>query len=904
MTQIRQPFLQTSYPAAWLALAFAAGIAIAGAFAPERYFSFFDAGEKMIPVSLFPAILTVLAAYFIHRRSWLLLLFMPMFLFVGMWCFFYGETSIAEHRIKRIYDEGRITSGDPVKIEGRLIGGEEPAPNGFFFLMSTSALTYKNEAFPVTGNVRLFVPLNSAEAAADLDQLRLRHGTSIRVASSLDREERYLNPGIIRRTEILDRQGIDATGVVKSPLLIEVIRESSAWEPLQYFYSFRRYAIATAQQHFSPRVTGVLIAVMLGDKYFLDRDTSEAFRRGGTFHILVISGLHITFIAGIVLLIVTRFTSSRWLQFILATVIIWSYTLAVGAEPPAVRASLMFTLLLLGFALYRTANPVNILGACVLILLAWKPASLFDPSFQLTVVSISAIIVMGLPLIYKLRSIGRWMPSPSRPFPPNLPVWLKRLCETIYWQDAAWEIESRRNLWSANLFKSPLIRIKGLFIRRMISIIFDGMIVSASVQIWMLPLLAYYFHRVPIGSVLLNLLVGPLVALMSLTSLSSMFITQLSPHLASPLVGFTEFTGWVLFGSMDLVSSWGSGSTRLSLLSPDLRWIYPLYLFLIVLGSVLIYRWEPFKTGQRNIVFRSSTFISLTICMLVIGSLIILHPFSAPRPDGKLSIDILDVGQGDSAFIIFPNGETMLIDGGGRINYSDEDSGEFVPDLARVGEMVVSEFLWERGLSRIDHIVASHADADHIQGLADVARNFRLGRAYFASVQGESADFAALRNTLSGTSVPIEYLQAGDSFTIGGVRIDVLYPGSTDSELSENDRSLVLLLSYGDRKILFTGDIEAEAERRLLSRNILGKADIVKVAHHGSRTSSLQKFVDVTNPEYAIIPVGRRSQFGHPHEEVISRWQNAGAHVLTTGRKGTVTIQTDGETIAVSTFIE
>lgn len=904
MTQTRKLFLQTSYPAAWIALAFAAGIAIAGAFAPERYFGFFDAGEMTIPVTIFPAILTVLAAYVIHRRSWLLLLFTPLFFFAGMWCFFYEEISVAEHRVKRVYDEGRITSGDPVTIEGKLIGGEEPAPNGVFLLIRTNALTYKNETSTVTGKVRLFLPLNSAEAADDLDQLKLGHGMLVRVASSLDREERYLNPGVARRTEILDRQGIDAAGVVKSPLLIEVIRESSPWEPLQYFYSFRRYAIATAHQHFSPRVSGVLIAAILGDKYFLDRDTSEAFRRGGTFHILVISGLHITFIAGIVLLIVTRFTRSRWLQFIWASVIIWSYTLAVGAEPPAVRASLMFTILLLGFALYRTANPVNILGTCVLILLAWKPASLFDPSFQLTVVSVSAIVVMGLPLIHKLRSIGRWMPSPSRPFPPNVPVWLKRLCETIYWHDAAWEIESRRNLWSANLFKLPLIRIKGLFIRRMISIIFDGMIISASVQIWMLPLLAYYFHRVPVGSVLLNLLVGPLVALMSLTSLIAMLIFQVSSHLAAPAVGFAEFIGFLLFGAIDLFSSWGSGSTRLALLSPGLRWIYPLYLFLIVLGSVWIYIWDPFKTGPRSIVLRSSIFTGLTICILFTGALIVFHPFSAPRPNGKLRIDFLDVGQGDSALITFPNGETMLIDGGGRINYSDEDSGEFVPDLARVGEMVVSEFLWERGLSRIDHIIASHADADHIQGLVDVARNFEIGRAYFASVQGESSDFVELRNVLSETSVPIDYLEAGDTIAIDGVRIEALYPGATESNLSENDRSLVLLLTFGDRTILFAGDIEAEAEQRLLSRNILGKVDIVKVAHHGSRTSSLQKFVDVTNPQYAIIPVGRRSQFGHPHKEVISRWQDAGANVLTTGRKGTVTIQTDGKMIAVSTFIE
>ena len=152
----------------------------------------------------------------------------------------------------------------------------------------------------------------------------------------------------------------------------------------------------------------------------------------------------------------------------------------------------------------------------------------------------------------------------------------------------------------------------------------------------------------------------------------------------------------------------------------------------------------------------------------------------------------------------------------------------------------------------------------------------------------------------------IEIIKIGrnDDFKIGGVEIQVLNPikDETDAKLSANNNSLVLRLIYGEREFLLTGDIEKETEAELLRMQEFLQSDVVKVAHHGSRTSSIQEFIDATRAEYSIIPVGKHSRFGHPHSEVVQRWVNSGAKVLTTGDNGTIFISTDGKDLKIETF--
>src|SRR5262249_15348022 len=152
-------------------------------------------------------------------------------------------------------------------------------------------------------------------------------------------------------------------------------------------------------------------------------------------------------------------TRRHGIQFVVASTVLWAYTLAVGGSVPVVRASLMFTILLLSRVIYRQGRLPNSMATSVILLLAWRPSDIFNPSFPLSIVSVAAIVVMAFPLIEKLRAIGSWMPTSLSPFPPNAPVWLVRLCEMLYWRPAAWKIEASRQIWSARIFKSPYLPI-------------------------------------------------------------------------------------------------------------------------------------------------------------------------------------------------------------------------------------------------------------------------------------------------------------------------------------------------------------------------------------------------------------------------------------------------------------
>jgi competence protein ComEC len=237
-----------------------------------------------------------------------------------------------------------------------------------------------------------------------------------------------------------------------------------------------------------------------------------------------------------------------------------------------------------------------------------------------------------------------------------------------------------------------------------------------------------------------------------------------------------------------------------------------------------------------------------------------------------------------------PDGTTLLVDGGGNTTEASR----------RIGETVVSEYLWWRGLSEIDYVLATHADADHIDGLNDVLRNFSVRSALVARTPADDPEFAKFSQTLAQTRTHLETVQAGDTTRFGEVEITVLWPPA-GGDTSGNNDSVVLRIQFGGRSILLTGDVEKAAEISLISSQL--KVNVVKVPHHGSKTSSTDAFVLATKPTFAIISVGRQSRFGHPHKEVVERWQANGATVLTTGNCGTITVATDGKELTLKTFV-
>jgi competence protein ComEC len=953
-----------SSPLAPVAASLAAGVLAARALAAP------------LRVCLLCAALCTAAAFLstiaLKKTVWASLWMLAAFGCLGATLAVLEDGAVGGERVRRLYEEGRLAAGEPLELTGVLRRAPEWSPDGFRLTLRVERIGVRLEVFEASGAVELFAPLFDESAAVerarreDYEALELRRGARVRVLAALSREEKFRNHGGGSLAEYLSRRGLDATGIVKSPLLVERLDDERVLLPLVWLDDARARLLDAINRLFSTETASVLNASMLGNREGLTRATGERFREGGTFHVLVISGLHITFIGVVILAAARRLTRRRAWQFACSVAFVWAYAVAVGAESSVVRAALMFTSVALAPVLARRASNVNALGAAALALLIWQPSGLFDPSFQLTFVSVLIILTVAWPLVSKLKAVGEWRPSQATPYPPVCPRWWRTLGEILFWRERSWRRELARETYSYKLFKHPLAaRLERWRVQPLLRYAFVTTLVSACVQAGMLPLMVVYFHRFSFASLVLNVMVGACLVLLSFVSLAALAVSQLSAQLAAPLVWLAEHLAWLMTHSVDPFTTSGVASIRLPEYTGTAAAVYPLfYVPLVVLAHALA-RWRPVPDAidgetnasacderRRGVTYEAETpsaghagarfsarFISAqrvlisarsalsrrltkrvvvrvaAVTLVSLFVLIIFHPFSARRADGRLRVDFLDVGQGDAALLTMPDGTTLLIDGGGRAHFggrgraaaAEDDRAPFERDTRSIGEAVVSEYLWWRGLDTVDYVLATHAHADHIEGLNDVVKNFRVRAVLAGRAPEDDAEFQRFAATARARGVPVFLVGRSDVLSFGAVEMDVLWPPREASAhaASGNDDSVVLRVRFGSKVFLLTGDIEAKGESALVSaaRGDL-RSDAVKVAHHGSRTSSTGAFVSATRPAFAVIPVGLDSQFGHPHGEVLARWHAIGAQILTTGQRGTITLTTDGQDLTIETYVK
>ncbi len=250
-----------------------------------------------------------------------------------------------------------------------------------------------------------------------------------------------------------------------------------------------------------------------------------------------------------------------------------------------------------------------------------------------------------------------------------------------------------------------------------------------------------------------------------------------------------------------------------------------------------------------------------------------------PGAAGELTISFLDVGQGDSAFVELPDGKTMLI-----------DAGE-----AEAGERIVS-FIHEKGYRKIDYLIATHPHADHIGGMKAVVQAFEIGEIYMPKASTNTKTYENLLEAISEKGLKIKTAQAGVQICAG---VELLAPaGESYEEL--NNYSAVLRIVNAEHRFLFMGDAEILSEDEILEAGYDVRADVVKVGHHGSGTSSGDAFVEATGARYAIISVGAGNSYNHPHVFVVEKWQAAGAQIFRTDEQGTITVRSDGTELEVT----
>jgi competence protein ComEC len=264
-----------------------------------------------------------------------------------------------------------------------------------------------------------------------------------------------------------------------------------------------------------------------------------------------------------------------------------------------------------------------------------------------------------------------------------------------------------------------------------------------------------------------------------------------------------------------------------------------------------------------------------------------------------LRLSFIDVGHGDSILIEFPKGKRMLIDGGGLYD-----------DRFDIGKNVIAPFLWSRKIRRIDTLILTHPDPDHLKGLNFIASQFSIGQFWDNGFQTESESYLQLRKILKEKKIKTQSLNEETlPQIINGVEISVLNPPvwkaverKVHHHMDLNKSSLVLKLRFKNVSVLLAGDIGKEAEERILRKDYPLRSDILKIPHHGSSSSSSTLFLERVKPTYAILSVGERNIGRLPHPEVLKRYQQLGATLYRTDVQGAITVVTDGENIHIETF--
>lgn len=267
----------------------------------------------------------------------------------------------------------------------------------------------------------------------------------------------------------------------------------------------------------------------------------------------------------------------------------------------------------------------------------------------------------------------------------------------------------------------------------------------------------------------------------------------------------------------------------------------------------------------------------LSVSLLIVREISLL-------PDGKLHVHILDVGQGDAALLVTPSGEQVLIDGG--------------PDLSLLSQLDRHMPFFDR---TIELLVITHPDADHITALPAVLNRYAIGQVLMTGAEHSSGKYDALRSIIVERAIPVITPDPFVDIVMGDIVLDVVWPVVVETShrdvstttISSNDLSIVIRVLYKDHSILFTGDIERDAEEKILRSGADIRSDILKVAHHGSRTSSSTGFLLAVDPDLGLISAGRNNRFGHPHAEVVDRFRSLGIPIKTTAHEKVISIEFD-----------
>lgn len=585
-------------------------------------------------------------------------------------------------------------------------------------------------------------------------------------------------------------------------------------------------------------------AMVVGDRTSLPANMVERFRKSGTAHILAISGMHLALVGGLTLIASALiFGRRRQLYLVSPSLVIWLYAALAGFSPSVTRAAIMFSVYLLARALGRQRSIIPALGLAAAVMVALSPNIVSSVSFQLSFAAMSGIAVLT----------------------PRLSALLSILRQKLFTRND-----------SVKPVQSPVATAIAISI-------------AATAATW--PIVAVNFGSAPIWGGVATLLIAPALPVFIVLSAGASLVGMAS-QTAGEIIGWPA---WTVAEYMDGVSAFFAKAPPGPIETSGWGGIAVAAYFLALIAAL---EWRRVVTYVR-LVPKASAILALTldqrrlkraptwafIAAIAIAALALNGAISASGED-ELTVTFFQTDRGDMILVQTPNGSSALIDGGRH-------------PLGAVRALDESLPFWDRSL---DVVVLTHPDADHVGGLQAVLERYKVETIIEAPTPHRSSVYESWRQAVDAhggslTALPGTLIALDD-----GVTLEVISAGLPLADASINDASIVTMLRFGDFSMLLTGDITTLSERRLVSSGADLQANVLKVPHHGSSTSSSIEFLNAVGPTVLVAQVGDDNTFGHPEEETLIRLQSVveEQNLFITSHNGDVTVKTNGERITVT----